>query len=151
MHRQWRTNLIISIWMNFVRFDSLRPSQQIMSVRGLPGLKRWLNQYQAGINVSCSRTQGSGAGEARTCNPLVSGQALYNWATALINLDERFHQWKVNKTTLSATSFTDIHISMMISNYWRFWLTPVTYLGFLHHQSISGTFGQHDASQHNTG
>ena len=43
---------------------------------GLPG---W-NQYTAKINVSCSRTQCSDTGEART---LVSSQVLYHWATAL--------------------------------------------------------------------
>ena len=46
---------------------------------GLPGL----NQYQARINVSCSRTQRSDAGEALTLSPSVSSQALYDWATAL--------------------------------------------------------------------
>ena len=46
----------------------------------LPGL----NQYQARINVSCSRTQHSDAGEARTRSPSVSIQALYHWATVLI-------------------------------------------------------------------
>ena len=39
---------------------------------GLP----WLNQYKAMINVSCSRTQRSDAGEARTCSPSVSKRAL---------------------------------------------------------------------------
>ena len=46
---------------------------------GLPGL----NQYQARINVSCSRPQGSDAGEARTRSLSVSSQALYHRATAL--------------------------------------------------------------------
>ena len=46
---------------------------------GLPGF----NQYLAGINVSCSRTQRSDAGESRTRGPSVSSQALYHWATAL--------------------------------------------------------------------
>ena len=35
------------------------------------------------INVPCSRTQRSGAGEARTRGPSVSSQALYHLATAL--------------------------------------------------------------------
>ena len=38
----------------------------------LPGF----NQYKARINVSCSRTQGSDAGEARTPGPSVSSEAL---------------------------------------------------------------------------
>ena len=41
---------------------------------GLPGL----NQYKARINVSCSRTQHSDAGKARTPDPSVSSQALYH-------------------------------------------------------------------------
>ena len=49
---------------------------------GLPGL----NQYYARINVSCSRTQHSNAGEARTYGPSVWSQALYHCATALLIL-----------------------------------------------------------------
>ena len=45
----------------------------------LPGL----NQYYARINVSCSRTQFSDVGEARTHGPSVLSQALYHTATAL--------------------------------------------------------------------
>ena len=45
---------------------------------GLPGL----NQYLARIYVSCTRTQGSDACEARTPGSSVSSQALYHWATA---------------------------------------------------------------------
>ena len=41
---------------------------------GLPGL----NQHLSGINVSCSRTQHSAAGEAQTCNPSILSQALYH-------------------------------------------------------------------------
>ena len=47
-----------------------------------------LNQYLARINVSCSRTQRSDAGEALTSGPLVSSQALYHWATAR-NVDQQ--------------------------------------------------------------
>ena len=47
---------------------------------GLPGL----NQYQAKINVSCSRTQHSDAGEAWTRSLSASSQALYHWATVLL-------------------------------------------------------------------
>ena len=44
-----------------VLFDSLRPSQFFRFVRtGIPGL----NQYKAGINASCSRTQPSAVSEA---------------------------------------------------------------------------------------
>ena len=35
------------------------------------------NQYWAEDKVSCSRTQSSASGEARTRNPSISGQALY--------------------------------------------------------------------------
>ena len=54
----------------FVSFDSCRPSQQSFGYAGtgLPGL----NQYQARINVYCSRTQCS---EAR---PYVLRQAHYH-------------------------------------------------------------------------
>ena len=50
------------------------PSQQFFSYAGtgLPGL----NQYLARIDVSCSMTQHSDAGEARTRGPSVSSQAL---------------------------------------------------------------------------
>ena len=43
----------------------------------------WTSTKLARINVSCSRTQHSDAGEARTRGPSVSSQALYHWATAL--------------------------------------------------------------------
>ena len=46
---------------------------------GLPGL----NQYQAIINVSCTRTQRNDAGEAPTHGPSVSIEALYHWTPAL--------------------------------------------------------------------
>ena len=54
----------------FCLFDSLRPSQQSFSYvgTGLPGL----NQYYARINVTCSMTRRSDAGEARNRGPLVS-------------------------------------------------------------------------------
>ena len=39
--------------------------------------------WVAGSNVSCSRTQHSDAGEARTRSPSVLSQALYHWATVL--------------------------------------------------------------------
>ena len=41
---------------------------------GLPGL----NQYYARINVSCSMTRRSDAGEARNCDPLVSSSQCLN-------------------------------------------------------------------------
>ena len=37
-----------------------------------------LNPYEALINVSCSRSQCSGAGKARTCGLSVLSQALYH-------------------------------------------------------------------------
>ena len=72
---------VCDIVLPAVWFDSLRSSQQFFCyVRtGLP----WLNQYQARINVSCSMTQRSDAGEAQTLNPSISREALYHWATAL--------------------------------------------------------------------
>ena len=58
----------------FVKFDLIPPCQQFFSYVGigLPGLNK------ARINVSCSRTQHSAAGEARTRNPLIWSQALYH-------------------------------------------------------------------------
>ena len=52
------------LFVNLILFYSLHPSQQSFSYIGmvLPGL----NQYLARINVSCSRTQRSDTGEART-------------------------------------------------------------------------------------
>ena len=60
----------------FCLFDSLRPSQQSFSYVGtsLPGL----NQYYARINVSCSMTRRSDAGEARNRGPLVSSSQCLN-------------------------------------------------------------------------
>ena len=77
MTRKW----VLLQTVCFVWFDSLCPSQQFFSYvgTGLPGL----NQYQARINVSCSRTQHRDASEARTWGPSVSSQVLYNWATVL--------------------------------------------------------------------
>ena len=46
----------------------------------------WSMKYKARINVSCSRTQRSDAGEAWTHNPSVMSQALYHWATPLHSL-----------------------------------------------------------------
>ena len=43
----------------------------------------WAEPVLARMNVSCSRTQRSDAGEAWTRGPSVSSQALYHWATAL--------------------------------------------------------------------
>ena len=65
----------------FVWFDYLRPIQLFFSYvqTGLPGL----NQYWALINVPCSGTQCSDAGEAWTRNPSVSSQAFYHRAAAL--------------------------------------------------------------------
>ena len=60
----------------FCLFDSLRPSQQSFSYvgTGLPGP----NQYYARINVSCSMTRRSDAGEARNRGPLVSSSQCLN-------------------------------------------------------------------------
>ena len=51
----------------------------VTSGTGLPGL----NQYEARINVSWSRTQHSDADEVGTRRPSVLSQALYHCATAL--------------------------------------------------------------------
>ena len=56
-----------------VSFFTSRQQSFSYKATGLPGL----NQYYARINVSCSRTQSSDAGEARTRGPSVSSQALY--------------------------------------------------------------------------
>ena len=66
---------------------------------GLPGL----SQYLARINVSCSRTQRSDAGEARTRGPSVSSQALYHWATALPILEEEPQNTNSHKSSSKAT------------------------------------------------
>ena len=70
-----------AVHLLFIWFDFLRPIQQSFSYIGtdLP----WLNQYEARINVSFSRTQCSDACEARTSGPSVLSQALYHWATVL--------------------------------------------------------------------
>ena len=67
----WFTVFVLFVW-----FDSLRPSQQSFSYvgTGLPGL----NQYYARINVSCSMTRRSDAGEARNRGPLVSSSQCLN-------------------------------------------------------------------------
>ena len=59
-----------AVFVLFVWFESLRPSQQSFSYvgTGLPGLI----QNYARINVSCSMTRRSDAGEARNRGPLVS-------------------------------------------------------------------------------
>ena len=84
----WQIMLFASLSPNFLKsqgnvfvwFDSLRPSQKTFSyVR--TGLSR-MNQYSAGINVPCLRTQGSAASEAQTRNPSTMSQALYQGATA---------------------------------------------------------------------
>ena len=48
-------------------------------IDSLPGF----DQYLAEDKLSCFRTQRRASGEARSRNPSVSSQALYNWATAL--------------------------------------------------------------------
>ena len=63
----------------FVWSDSLHPSQDFFSYVGTD--LHGLNQYLARINVSCSRTQCSDAGEAQAHNPSVSNQALNHSAT----------------------------------------------------------------------
>ena len=56
---------IIWIQINFlIWFDSLQPSQQFFSYVGT-GLPE-LNQYLTRINVVCSRTKHSDAGEVQT-------------------------------------------------------------------------------------
>ena len=74
--------VLVDLYFFFVWFDSLRPSQQVCSYigTGLPGS----NQYLARINVFCSRTQHSNAGEAQTCGPSVSNQALHHWVTVSV-------------------------------------------------------------------
>ena len=67
---------------------------------GLPGL----NQYYARINVSCSRTQRSDPGEARTWGPLVSSQALFHSSSPLIH----WYSFIMNKTsTMSMNNSVD--------------------------------------------
>ena len=63
------SGIMARVWLttDFDWFNSLRPGQQIFSYTGT-GLPR-LNHYLARINVSCSRTQHSDSGQARTCGP----------------------------------------------------------------------------------
>ena len=65
-----------AVFVLFVWFDYLRPSQQSFSYvgTGFSGL----NQYYARINVSCSMTQRSEADEARNRGPLVSSSQCLN-------------------------------------------------------------------------
>ena len=61
--------------LSFVCFDSLQTSQHFFF-------------HQTGLSIfedkaSCSKTLGSAPGEARTCNSLISSQALYHWAPNL--------------------------------------------------------------------
>ena len=108
---------------NSVWFDSLHPSQQFFSYirTGLPVL----NQYQTRINVSCSRTQCSDAGEAQTSNPSVLSQAPYHWATSLfqkqcqytinwLHLTRPEHCWLGNIT--SNLAYYKVHHPMLQSN-----------------------------------
>ena len=48
----------------------------------------WVEPVLSKINVSCSRTQRSDACEARTGNTTALSEALFNWATALPNVDK---------------------------------------------------------------
>ena len=59
--------LMLNECFTLMQANILLPSQQSFSFfgTGFPGL----NQYYAGINVSCSRTQCSVTSEAPTCNP----------------------------------------------------------------------------------
>ena len=70
----------------FVWFDPLRPGNNFSVMLCLPGL----NQYKAKINVPCSKTQHSEAGETQTRCPSVSIQALYHWA--IVHNDIQYHK-----------------------------------------------------------
>ena len=71
---------------------------------GVPGL----NQYLARINVSCSRTQHSDAGEVRTRTH--SSQALYHRAnvllTSFVNINTLRHFLDTNAYTISIKVYT---------------------------------------------
>ena len=57
---------------------SYQLDESISKFRHIGAGRPRFNQYFASINVSCSRTQGSDAGEARTRGSTVSSQALYH-------------------------------------------------------------------------
>ena len=61
-------------------FNSLRPINNLSVIKGRVFLG-WTST-KLGL-MTCSRTQRSDAGEARTRGPSVSSQALYHWATVL--------------------------------------------------------------------
>ena len=65
----------------FVWFDSLRPIENL-SVKQGRVILGWTST-KLGLMCLAQGPQRSDAGEARTCGPLDSSQALYHWATAL--------------------------------------------------------------------
>ena len=76
----------------------------------LPGL----NQYQARINVSCSRTQCSDAGEARTRSPSVSSQALPLSHCAPLNYINKHLLYMYEFNLISATVLEKISEKLKI-------------------------------------
>ena len=95
----------------FVWLYSLHPSQQFFSYVGigLPGL----NQYYAGIDVFCSRTQCSATGEDRTPDLSFLSQALYHCIpTSNFNID--FHMG-INLNSLSYTNMSNQQVFCHIS------------------------------------
>ena len=74
--------VVVVVWL--IWFFTSHQQSFIYIGTGLPVLNQCL--HVARINVSCSGTQHSDAGEARTRGPSVSSQASYHWATALPNV-----------------------------------------------------------------
>ena len=76
IYKGFKRNKIVLCIVFLLLFDLIMSHPKSFSYKetGLPGL----NQYKAGINRSCSRTQRSDAGEAQTRSPSVSSQGLYH-------------------------------------------------------------------------
>ena len=78
----------LGMWFCFIWFFMSHQQSFSYVGTGLPGL----NQKKARINVSCSRTQCSDAGEARTSGPSVSSQALHHWGVWWLSLKKEPYQ-----------------------------------------------------------
>ena len=65
--------------------------------------------------MSCSRTKGSDSGEALTCSPSVSSQALYHWATALPILEVK-NTWNGAQYPLHHVTYATAKFEVATSN-----------------------------------
>ena len=112
-------HLLIQVFLFFVWFDSLHPSQHFFTYvgKGLPGF----NHYKARINVSYSRTQSSDAGEARTKKKQqlylqLSTLSLSHCTPILIFLAQLLVKtWQVSTPEYSQSRHLDSMISMVLT------------------------------------